>query len=119
MLPDNLLLSQFCAQYRNLDVNATGSVIKAAPGHLHNMVVTNNGAVTLFVKLYDKATTAVAADTPLYTVGVPAGWVQPLINDGEPIIFNLGIGVRCTTGVADADNTSPTANAAIMSAGFK
>ena len=118
-LPESLQLAQFTTMYRNLSAGVTGAVVKAAPGHLHNMVVSNVGAVAVYVKLYDLAAAPTAANTPIYTVGIPAGWVQPLQVENEPIVFLNGISLRATTGVADADVAAPAASTCIINMGYK
>ena len=109
----------YVSRYRNLGAGVTGAVVKASAGHLHNMVVSNVGAATVFVKLYDKATAPLATDTPVYTVGIPAGWVQPLGTETEPIVFSTGISLRASTGVADNDVGVPAAGTCVINIGYK
>jgi hypothetical protein len=81
--------------------NATST--KAAPGQLYAYQLSNANAAFRYVHFYDKASApTVGTDTPLFTVGVPAGgsvnWCDP---NGTP--FATGIAYAITTGAADND----------------
>lgn len=74
-----------------------------------------NGSTTTqgFAKAYDKATAATSSDTPIGGGKVPlgplAGWSDKIDYFSYLSITN-GLSLRCTTGVADSNTTSPTAN---------
>ena len=103
--------------YRNLDVQITGSVIKAYAGGIFDLTMSNTSAAIRYVKLYDKATAPTASDTPVRTYFLPPSWtiVVP-ISDG--INYVNGISIRASTGVADSDNTAPSANDVIVNIGY-
>lgn len=64
----------------------------------------NNGAAIAYVKLYNKATAPVSTDIPAMVIPIPAGGVSPPLTPGfSGFRFALGLGLRITTGVADAD----------------
>lgn len=109
--------------YRNLDVNATGQVIKGSVGQVYNISVTNRGNQERFLKLYNKATAPTNADTPLMTI--PLGGVAGNSINVHDIVtdigfaFPLGIGIRATTGLIDGDNVNPGANEVVAVIGYK
>lgn len=96
--------------YRSIDTQNTGVNIKASAGQVYGWHITNNAASTRYVKLYDKATAPSSSDTPLLTLAIPAGQISRLFFDKEGPAFGTGLGIRGVTGVADNDNTAPTAN---------
>jgi hypothetical protein len=99
--------------YRNLDVNATGVVVSAGAAYLSHISAFNTTGATIYLKLYNKATAATSADTPSLVYPIAAG----AENNPSSVIgflFGTGLSIRCTTGVADADNTSPAANGCIV-----
>ena len=99
---------------RSLDLKATaGTLVSNTGATLKSINVFNNTAGVLWLKLYNKATAPTAADTPLQTFGLAPG--QPFSPNlgGGGHNFSTGIGVRCTTGVADADNVDPAANGCV------
>lgn len=98
--------------YRNLDLGNTGASVKGTAGQIHWWHIANLSAVWLYLKVYSKATAPSSADTPLMTIPIP-----PNSAGNTPLpaaVFALGIGIRCTTGVADADTTSPATNNCIV-----
>lgn len=102
--------------YKNLDLKATTGVsIKASKTFIAEMYAYNNTGATLYVKLYSKATAPTSADTPQLVYGVKAGEGVALLG-GQGMELAAGFGARCTTGVADADNTDPAANGCVFSA---
>lgn len=103
--------------YRNLDAQTTGSVVKAFKGGVFEITVSNANAAARFLKLYDKATAPTAADTPIRTYYLPPLSLTP-IPTPDGINFELGISLRASTGVADSDNTAPTANDVIVNIGY-
>lgn len=101
--------------YRNLSVVAgTGPVVKATPGQIFWYFMSNKNAAVVYIKLYDKATGATAADTPIMTLAMPPGaaanqWVDCSIP------FANGISIRASTAVADADaDAAPAANDVVV-----
>lgn len=103
--------------YRNLDLGSTGQVVKNAEAKLYFYYLYNQAAATRFVKFYSKATAPTNGDTPVFTIPLPAGGGAN-IHLGPGLTFALGLGVRATTGVADADTGAPAANDVIVNLGF-
>lgn len=103
--------------YRNIDVQNTGAVIKASAGDILDLTMSNANAAIRYVKLYDKATTPSSSDTPVRTYMLPptSSVVVPVL---QGIGFSTGISIRACTGVADNNNTAPTANDVIVNIGY-
>lgn len=102
--------------YRNLNLGTTGEVIKASAGGLRAISVSNLSLLNdTYFKLYDKATAATSADTPIITIRVLAGSSRAIELGGEITLVN-GLGARASGAIADADNTAPAANTAVIEA---
>ena len=96
--------------YRNIDLNATGALIKASAGQIYGGLITNTSTQDRFVKLYNKATApTVGTDTPVMTIMLSGDQPTPF-SVPAGLSFSLGIGIGATTGVADANTTAPAAN---------
>lgn len=103
--------------YRNLNAQTTGSIVKAAAGGIFDLTMSNANAAIRYLKLYDKATAPTASDTPIRTYLLPpSSTVVVPVTDG--IRFDAGISLRASTGVADNDNTAPSANDVIVNIGY-
>ena len=114
----NLLSGNFpLLTYRNLDVQVTGSVVKASGGGIFELSVSNANAAPRFLKIYDKATAPTASDTPIRTYYLPPLSLTP-INLTDGVSFVNGISIRASTLVADNDNTAPTANDVVVNIGY-
>jgi hypothetical protein len=115
----NLISGNFPVKtYRNLNVQITGSIIKAAKGQIFDLHICNQAASARFVKLYDKATAPTSADTPIRTYSIPASTTVALPVTEAGIEFLIGISIRGTTLLADNDNTAPTANDIVVNIGW-
>jgi hypothetical protein len=99
--------------YRNLDAGVTGAVVKASSGMCCGGIVANNAAAARFLRLYNKATAPTASDVPVFTFQLPASSIVNLVFP-EYIAFSAGIGLRASTGVADADTGATTTNDVIV-----
>lgn len=115
----NLLSGSFpLLTYRNLDVQVTGSIVKAYAGGVFNLDVSNSNAAARYLKVYDKATAPTASDTPIRTYYLPPLSLTSIpVPDG--IKFSNGISLRATTGIADADTGAPTANDVVVNIGYQ
>jgi hypothetical protein len=92
---------------RTISANNTAVTIKNAAGNIYGFRVTNKSASVIFVKIYNVAG-ATPANTPVMTITVPSGdgsWNGDSFDVGR--YFNTAISVRCVTGTADNDTTSP------------
>jgi hypothetical protein len=100
--------------YRNIDLNTTGVLVQTGQTYVTSIEVFNTTGATIYLKIYNKATAATSADTPIKTIPIAAGRERDITSS---IGWNLSLGysVRCVTGVADADTTSPAANGCVFS----
>lgn len=102
--------------YRNLDVDESGDSGVVGRLRVFTVIAHNQHATDMrYLKLYDKATApTVGTDTPKMTIPLKAGepTVIPVEQDG--VLFELGLGVGATTGVADNDTGAPAANDVII-----
>lgn len=103
---------------RNTDVDETGDADVVGMISLHWFNIINDNAAAMYVKFYDKATGAAAADTPEFTVKVGIGAnLSDRIPDGAR--FNLGLSIRAVTTLADLGNVGPGANEVMVSAYYR
>ncbi len=103
--------------YRNINVQTTGSIVKAFAGGIFDLTVSNANAAIRYLKIYDKATAPTASDVPMRTYLIPpTSTIVIPVTDG--IQFLVGISIRASTLVADNDNTAPTANDVIVNIGY-
>lgn len=88
--------------------NQDATVIKASPGVLYSIAVTNSNAAARYLKLYDLASGATSASTPKMTLYIPPlGGISHKLQGAD---FATGIMLRMTTGVADNDANAVAAN---------
>lgn len=115
----NLISGKFPAKtYRNLNVQTTGSIVKAAKGQVFDIHVSNQAGATRYLKFYDKATAPTASDTPIRTYALPASSITSLYTVEMGIEFLNGISIRGTQLLADNDNTAPSANDIVVNIGW-
>jgi hypothetical protein len=96
--------------------NAT--VVKAGPGVVTSLHVTNFNAAARYLRFYDTAKAPTAGvGTPVRKYGIPANSttgagfaLAPML----PMAFKVGIAFTLTTGVADTDATALTANDVVI-----
>jgi hypothetical protein len=90
--------------------------VKASPGMMHNLLITNTTATPTFLKLYDKASAPnPATDVPILIVPVAAN-VFVSVNFGSAgKRFATGIAYAYAGAVADTDTTALTAGQIYMS----
>ncbi len=86
--------------------NATN--VSAVSGLLKGLLLYNVSASVRYLKIYDKATAPASTDTPFLRIAIPGattgGGNNYFVDPGLP--FNLGLGFRLTTGIADNDTGS-------------
>lgn len=107
-------LLPYPTNYRNINLLNVGQVVKSSPGSLYGLSVSNTGTAARYLKIYDKATAATAADTPIITLTVPAGATITWPENQPLLFFSTGISVRATTLIADNDNTAPGVNEIVL-----
>lgn len=99
--------------FRDIDLDESGPAnIKASAGQVYGWYLYNNSAVTIYVKLYNKATAPViASDSALIvmTIPIPAGSAAN-VEFSKGIAFSSGIGWTATTGVGDTNTGAPAVN---------
>jgi hypothetical protein len=96
--------------YRDLDIDETGINIKASAGQVFGWFIHNAASSVRYVKFYNKASApTVGTDTPVLTIPIPAEAAANVEYLGG-IAFATGIGIGCTTGLADNDTGAPSAN---------
>jgi hypothetical protein len=99
--------------HRSISLVATGQLVKNAAGSLYGWHLANTNASAVWVKIYDKATApTVGTDTPKMTIYLPATSVSTVCC-AQGIAFTNGIGIGCTTGLADNNSTAPSASTVI------
>ena len=99
----------YATPFQKQSVGNTGQVIKASAGQLYSIVASNAGAAVSYLKVYDKATAAVAAsDHPVLVIMLPAGGTVPYNIGVLPATFVNGIGVRASLAEVDTDTTAPS-----------
>lgn len=99
--------------YRSLNLLNTGVVIKATKAKFHGYYFYNNAVTVRWIKLYNQVATPTSSDTPFLTIGLPP-YSSDNVELGGGIRFPLGLGIRCTTLVADNDNTAPSTNDVVL-----
>ena len=101
---------EMASYYRNINVNATGSMVKSSTGSLCTIYFMNWASSANHIKIYDKATAATSADTPVMNFTL-YNYQNVALTFAKPVEFTNGISIRATTGIADNNNTNPTTNA--------
>lgn len=98
------------SHYRNIDLNNTGVAVKGSATVVSSIEATNTTGAMIYLKIYNQVAAPTSANTPAKTIGLPA--LQTVIIDCGAFgwRFATGFGVRCVTGIADADTTNPAAN---------
>lgn len=105
--------------YSNADLTTPGVAIKASKGKVYGWYLYNKSSTVKYVKLYAKASApSPGSDTPKLRLAVPPNGGSN-IAFGPGIPFPTGIAVIGVTGVADTDNTAPTANDLIVNIFWK
>ena len=109
---------------RDIDLdNGTLTVVKGSAGQLYGWHITNTSTVTVFVKFYDATSGTLGTGTPVLTIGIPGNASDDTLAmaafGGMGVAFATGISVGAGTGVADADNTDPGANAVVANFYYK
>lgn len=99
------------------------NVVKASPGRLLSLNVSNIATAACHVKFYDQITVPdVATNTPCWQcccTGLAAGgFVSPVLPD-EGIVFAVGIAYVIVTGAADTDATEVTAANVVVAGSYK
>jgi hypothetical protein len=96
-------------------------VIKAAPGQVYGISLSNVNAAAAFFKLYDKATAPSTSDVPVYRCTVGGGTTGVVRDIVFPVglKFSVGIAWRLVTTVPDNGDTAPASNEVTVSGSYK
>jgi hypothetical protein len=109
--------------YRTLDLDETGQLVSTGAHQLYGYYIYNNANAARYVKIYNHVDAPVAGDTPLITIGLAANSAANLASaslaSAVGIAFSAGIGLRATTGVADADTGAPAGNDIVANLWYK
>lgn len=98
--------------------NATS--VKASPGRVHMMNVSNLTAAAKFLKLYNLAVApTVGTSTPFMVIPIQANSTLPIVHNDIGIYFSVGIAYAITGAVTDADTTAVGANEVIVNMIYK
>lgn len=87
--------------------------VKSSAGQVYGGNVFNNAGYTVYVKLYNKATTpAPATDNALLkqVIGVTAGTFAQIPSPAVGIAYSSGISIAIVKNISDTDNTSVAAS---------
>jgi hypothetical protein len=95
--------------------------IKGADGSVFSIHAGNKAATPAYLRLYDKATAPGTGDTPVFELMIPGNTAGAGRESAFPkgLSFELGIGMRVTTGVADNDDTAAGENDVIISLSYE
>lgn len=104
------------------DNSSTSTVVKASPGTVYSINVTNILAAALYVRAYDTTTATCTSAT-----GIVGRWIIPASATGAGATFNFPVGKKFATGISfcitttvgDTNNTAIAANVAVFSADYK
>jgi hypothetical protein len=103
---DNL---NYPEQFRDVNVLATPANVGGGfPATLYGYNIVNINANTVFVKLYNSASSpTVGTATPVLTIQVPASGSVVLFSADQYAYFNLGLWVACVTSALDGSTLAP------------
>ncbi len=101
--------SRGAKDWRTNDLVNTGVLIKSGPGNFYGGFVYNSNAAARFLKIYDRSIAATNSDIPIATIFCEPLKHTPIPAPAQGVELVSGLSVRATTGLADNDNTAPTA----------
>lgn len=110
--------------FRSIDLDeGTLEVVKASPGCVYGMWVSNLATATRFIKFYDATSGTAGTGTPVITLAVPGNATDDVSGNFGPggmgVTFATGICVGAVTGVADNDTGAPGGNEVLVNIFFK
>lgn len=98
--------------------NQDAAAIKASAGQIYGYAFFNTTASARYVKLYNVASGATSASTPILRALVPAGGGAN-VDIPMGIACGMGISIRLTTGAADNDTGACSANDVLANVWYK
>ena len=110
--------------FRSLDLQTgTLGVVKASPGMIYQVLLTNRASTIRYAKFYDAVSGTLGTGTPKYTIPIPGNSsdATTLIEHwgGLGVTFATGICVGASTGFADNDTGAPNANDVLCTVFYK
>lgn len=103
-----------------LSATATGTTTLTAAATLTSLQMTDQHATTDFwVKIYDKATAATQADTPVARYFVNAQTARDFVLGTKGLKLTAGLSVRCVTEAADSGTTAAGSNECTVNGTYK
>lgn len=110
--------------HRSIDLDeGTLEVVKASPGCVYGMWVSNLATSTRFIKFYDATSGTAGTGTPVITLAIPGNATDDVSGNFGPggmgVTFATGICVGAVTGVADNDTGAPGSNEVLVNIFFK
>ena len=120
-MPANLPLARNgLSNHLSIDLDeGTLEIVKAAPGSIYSVEITNLGNATRFVKIYDAVSGPAGTGTPVVVIAVPTLQTVVWHAGGVGIKFSVGICIGATTGVAHNNTGAPGANEVVVNVTFK
>jgi hypothetical protein len=113
--------------FRSLDLDETEEAVKATPGQLYKLRISNFATTVRYVKIYNDtvANVIVGTTVPVDTIPIP-----PAAAAGNPTVitesygpagaaFSAAITAAATTGLADNDTGAPGTNDIVITAFYK
>ena len=100
--------------------STNGTVVKASPGAIGFIVVTNTNAAVRYLKLYNSTTVSVGSTTQLAAIAIPGATTGAGFTIGFPggLAFDTGICIGLTTGPTSGDSGAVAANEICVLLGF-
>ena len=106
--------------YRTIDLDETGQLVKAGAGQIYGWYMHNAAKAIRYVKIYNHVNAPVVGDSADIVANIdipPSSAANVFTSLG--IACSAGIGMRATTGVADADTGAPATNDVIVNLYYK
>jgi hypothetical protein len=106
--------------FKTVDLQQAESMVKATPGQVYGMWVTNAATSTRYIHFYDDTGPSVGVDVTKITIGIPGNSsddVTGLFGGTHGIAFATAITVAATT--ADTGTGAPTAKDVICNVFYK
>lgn len=105
--------------FRVLSATATGTTTATAAATLSSLQMSNQAASTdHYVKIYDKATAATQADTPVVTYFVNAQTARDIALP-KGLKLTAGLSIRCVAEAADSGTTAAGSNECTVNGTYK
>ena len=110
----------FSSVYNHISVRATKIEARALPTVIQGIWVSNTGTATAFLKLFNKlaANVSIGSTVPDITIPIPGGASADVTGvlgvPGAGCLFNTGLTIAATTGIAETDTGAPGANEVIV-----